>query len=200
LGAVRRAFVNGLYRLALVHPRMRLIFQNREDLVGFVDAGIVGSARSYLIRGSGVDLAEFCATAEPEAAIRFVLVARMLKDKGVREFVEAARALHRVHPDWMFELVGDVDPGNPASLVRGELERWRDEGVVVWNGHRDDVADVMRHAHVVCLPSYREGLPKSWLEAAACGRAMIAADVPGCREVVRNEVTGLLVPPRDPVA
>jgi glycosyltransferase involved in cell wall biosynthesis len=121
----------------------------------------------------------------------------MLKDKGVREFVEAARHLRVAHPDWTFELVGDVDPGNPTSLVRSNLERWRDEGVVHWSGHRHDVAKVIAESHVVVLPSYREGLPKTLLEGAASARAMIAADVPGCREVVRDNVTGLLVPPRD---
>ena len=197
LGALRRTAVNALYRFALVHPRMRLVFQNREDMLGFAHHGIGAAEKAYLIRGSGVDLAALQHSPEPPGSPRFVLVARMLKDKGVREFVEAARLLKVTEPDWTFELVGDVDPGNPASLVRAELERWRDEGIVRWSGYRSDVGRVLAESHVVCLPSYREGLPKSLLEGAASGRAMIATDVPGCREVVRDGVTGLLVPPRD---
>jgi len=124
------------------------------------------------------------------------LVARMLFDKGVGEFVAAARQLKRRHSDWRFLLIGDVDAGNRSSLSVGELRAWQDEGVIEWLGHRDDIAWQMAAAHVICLPSYREGLPKTLIEAAAAGRPAIASDVPGCREVVRDQVTGLLVPPR----
>ena len=120
----------------------------------------------------------------------------MLRDKGVAEFVAAAQGVRRTHPEWRFRLAGDVDPGNPASLTHAQMMAWHRAGDVEWLGHCEDVAAQMRAAHVVCLPSYREGLPKTLLEAAACGRAMIASDIAGCREVLRDRVNGLMVPPR----
>jgi glycosyltransferase involved in cell wall biosynthesis len=194
---VKRRLVNLLYRFALRHPNMHFIFQNREDLRDFVDRKVTDERRAHLIRGSGVDLSEFPSTAEEPGPPTFVLVARMLRDKGVREFVAAAQALRAQHPDWRFQLVGGTDAGNPSSLSAAELESLSNQGSIEWLGHRTDIRAVLQAAHVVCLPSYREGLPKSLLEAAAVGRAMIAADVPGCREVVRDGITGLLVPPRD---
>ena len=197
VAGVKRRLVNLLYRFALRHPNMHFIFQNREDLRDFVDAQAISEQCAHLIRGSGVDLGEFPLTMEPPPPPVFVLVARMLRDKGVREFVAAAQTLRAEHPDWRFQLVGGTDAGNPSSLSESELDAWSKQGSVEWLGHRSDIRAVLQAAHVVCLPSYREGLPKSLLEAAAVGRAMIAADVPGCREVVRDGITGLLVPPRN---
>lgn len=195
--AARRMLVNQLYRFALRHPNMRVIFQNSEDLRGFVANGIVARERAVLIRGSGVDLSRYSGIAAQPGPPCFVLVARMLNHKGVREFVEAARALRAEAPDWRFQLVGDTDPGNPSSLTRADLERWQAEGVVEWLGFQSDVPALLQAAHVVVLPSYREGLPKTLLEASAAARPIIATDVPGCREVVRQGMNGLLVPARD---
>ncbi len=200
LAAIRRAFVNQLYRSALRHPNMRVIFQNSEDMQGFLAHGIAERERAVLIRGSGVDLSLFPPQDPPAGPMRFLLVARMLTHKGVREYVNAARIVKSEYPDWEFQLVGDVDPGNPTSLPTEALLRWQDEGVVTWLGYRSDIPELMRQAHIVCLPSYREGLPKSLLEASAAGRPMITTDVPGCREVVRADMNGLLVPARDPIA
>lgn len=197
---LRRRVVNAMYRTALRHRNMRLIFQNREDLDGFVAHMRVAPQQTCLIRGAGVDLVEFGFTPEPPGPPSFVLVGRMLADKGVRQFVAAARGVKAAHPDWQFRLLGGVDPGNPASLDEAELKAWNQEGVIEWLGHRSDVVACVGAHHVVCLPSYREGMPKTLLEAAALGRAMIASDIPGCRDVVRHGVTGLLVPPRDPEA
>ncbi len=195
---LRRRLVSAMYRSALRHPNMRLILQNREDLDGFIANMHVAPSQTCLIRGAGVDLEEFSFAPEPEAPLSFILVARMLADKGVRQFVEAARNVKALKPSWRFTLLGGVDPGNPASLSAAELESWDAEGVVHWAGHRTDVVDCMRDHHIVCLPTYyREGLPKSLLEAAAIGRAMIASDIPGCRDIVRDGVTGLAVAPRD---
>jgi len=195
-----RAWVGLLYRFALRHRNMRCIFQNRADLDEFVTLTGVSAQCTRLIPGAGVDLATFTCTPGPPLPPTFLLVGRMLGDKGVREFVDAAKQLKARHPDWRFRLVGDVDAGNPSSLRRTELEAWAARGWVEWLGRRDDVAALMRDAHIVCLPSYREGLPKTLLEASASGRAMIATDVPGCRDVVADGVTGLLVPPRDAAA
>ncbi|MEM1231934.1 MAG: glycosyltransferase family 4 protein [Pseudomonadota bacterium] len=200
LAAIRRSFVNLLYRVALRHPNMRVIFQNSEDMAGFVAHGIIARARAVLIRGAGVDLKAFPMMAPPDDQLRFTLIGRMLTHKGVGEYVEAARLLKEEFPDWEFQLVGDVDPGNPTSLSRETLLTWQEEGVVTWLGHREDVAALLQQANIVCLPSYREGLPKTLLEASAVGRPMIATDVAGCREVVRDGVNGMLVPARDAVA
>ena len=194
--AIRRAFVNLLYRLTMTHPNMRVIFQNSEDMQGFIASAIVDRTKAALIRGSGVDLEQFSETTEPSGPVTFLLVGRMLRHKGIAEFVAAAQEVRRKHPQWRFRLAGNVDPGNPASLTREQMAAWDSAGDVEWLGHSDDVAALMREAHVVCLPSYREGLPKTLLEAAASGRAMIASDIAGCREVVRSEVNGLLVPVR----
>ena len=192
-----RSLVNLLYRIALSHDNMRLIFQNREDLQSVVANTVIPEQLTHLIRGSGVDLNEFPFTPEPAGPVTFVLVARMRRDKGVHEFVAAARSVRQSQPRWRFQLVGGVDPRSPSSLTEAELESWNAEGVVEWLGHRADVRGILSDSHVVCLPSYREGLPKSLLEASGIGRPMIASNVPGCREVVRDGITGLLVEPRD---
>jgi len=197
LAAIRRRVVNWLYRIALTHPNMRVIFQNSQDMQGFLEHAIVAREEAVLIRGSGVNLAEFAMVPEPPGPPVFLLVARMLQHKGVREFVAAAQVLRQEYPSWRFQLVGDIDEGNPSSLGRLELLQWHEDGVIEWLGRRDDVAQRMAESHVVVLPSYREGLPKSLLEASAAGRPMIATDVAGCSEVVRPHVNGLLVPARD---
>lgn len=194
-----RAAVRAMYRVALGARRGRTIFQNGEDLDDFVAHKSVRRDHTVLIRGSGVDLARFRPTPEPPEPLVVMLPSRMLWDKGVGEMVEAARSLRAKHPRVRFVLVGDTDP-NPASIPRATLEGWRDEGVVEWWGFRRDMPDVLAQAHVVVLPSYREGLPKGLIEAAAAGRPIVTSDVPGCREVVRHEDNGLLVPVKDAVS
>ena len=126
-----------------------------------------------------------------------ILIARMLMDKGIVEFVEAARLLRAAGLQARFLLVGAPDTANPASIEKWRLEAWQSEGTVEWLGRREDIAALLAGAHVVCLPSYREGLPKTLAEAAAAGRPIVTTDVPGCREVVRDGIEGLLVPPRE---
>lgn len=196
VASVRRAFVNTLYRFALSHKNMRVIFQNVEDLRGFLGHAIVRRDQVVLIRGSGVDLESFPAAPEPPLPMIFVLPSRMLKDKGVREFAAAAKVCKQQHPEWQFWLLGGVDPGNPSSLATSEMMDLEKDTGVRWLGHRDNVTTILQQAHVVVLPSYREGVPKVLLEAAATGRAMITSDIAGCREVVTHGVTGMLVAPR----
>ena len=200
--AVRlRRFVKEAYHLALGHPHSRVIFQNPDDQALFIGDGLVSPERASLICGSGVDLSVFASRDEPKGDPPVVMLAsRMLWDKGVGEFVEAARCLRGEGVAARFVLVGDSDPGNPSAVPKEQLESWRDHRVVEWWGARDDMPATLAQAHLVCLPSYREGAPKVLLEAAACGRAIVTTDTPGCREIVKQGVNGLLVPVRDGVA
>lgn len=198
-GLVRRAVAAG-YRTALRRPGSWVIFENPDDRDLFVARGLTDPARTGIIRGAGVDMTVFQPMPEEPGIPIVVLAARMLRDKGVVEFVEAARALRSSGAVARFVLAGAADPGNPAGLPEAQLRAWHVEDSVEWWGQRDDMADVFRRAHVVCLPSYREGLPKVLVEAAASGRAIVATDAPGCREVVRHEWNGLLVPVRDATA
>jgi glycosyltransferase involved in cell wall biosynthesis len=151
-----------------------------------------------MIRGSGVDLRQYVHSSIPSGVPVVVLAARLLADKGVREFVHAARLLKQRGVFCRFCLVGTVDPANPTSLTDAELAQWVSEGVVeVW-GHRSDMPQVLAGAQIVVLPSYYgEGLPKVLIEAAACGRAVVTTDHPGCRDAIAPGVTGVLVPVRD---
>jgi len=197
LARVSRGLVNLLYRIVLSHDNMRFIFQSREDLQSFVARNVVPKQSTHLIRGSGIDFSKIPFTSEPAGAVTFVLIAPMLSEKGIREFVAAARNVRRLQPWWRFRLVGGVDPRDPSALAEAELESWNAEGIVERLGFRADVAQILTESHIVCVPSYHENLSNELLEAAAIGRPIIAANLPGCREVVRDGITGLLVEPRD---
>jgi len=197
LARLLRPVVKLAFRWTLGGERAVTIVQNPDDAALLASEGLIEASHVRIVRGSGVDLAEF-APVPLEAGLPIVLLmSRMLWDKGVGEFVAAARLLKKRGADARFVLVGDPDTENPAAIPVEQLSQWRDEGVIEWWGHRTDAPEVLARAHVVVLPSYREGLPKVLLEAAACGRAMVATDVPGCREVVQHGLTGLLVPARD---
>ncbi len=177
-----------------------IIVQNPEDSTLLQRSG-VSAQKLRLIRGSGVDTQAFYPVKTPPAEpVCIVLAARMLWDKGVGEFVEAAERLAGQGIHARFLLVGEPDPSNPASVPVATLQAWHGHfGVEYW-GHRDNMPSVLNNALIACLPSYREGLPKSLLEAAACGLPIVATDVPGCREIVQDGVNGILVPVKDSVA
>lgn len=172
------------------------IAQNQED-VKLLEYSGVPISRLRLIRGAGVDINVFHPTKPPPTPIRIVLIARMLWDKGVGEFIEAARQLTDAGTNARFILVGAPDPANPGSVAEENLRNWQGHPGIEWLGRRDDIPAILQTAHIACLPSYREGLPKSLLEAAACGLPIVTTDSPGCREVVRDGLNGLLVPIRD---
>lgn len=196
LARMRRGAVSLLYRLALGHPAVRVIFQNGDDLAMLQRHIRLRAGQAVLVRGSGIDLVVWPALPLPAGPPLVVMASRLLVDKGVREFAGAARLLAG-RAGARFVLVGDVDDGNPASLQRDEVMRWQSEGILQWWGHRKDMQAVLAQAHIVVLPSYREGLPRVLIEAAACGRAVVTTDAPGCRDAIRPGVTGLLAAPGD---
>lgn len=194
-----RPVVQNLMRLALEGAGARLIVQNPDDQALLEQAGVVRPDRIVLIRGSGVDCERFVprAASPRSGPLRVLLAARLLWDKGIAEYVEAARLLHDAGRPVRFVLAGAPDAGNPAAVPEAVVSRWVDDGLVDWRGHVEDMPALLADVDVAVLPSYREGLPRSLIEAAACGLPLVTTDVPGCREVVTDGVNGLLVPPRD---
>lgn len=189
-----------LYRLAFRRCSL-VMFQNPDDLAMFKSRGLVRGEQAKLLPGSGIDLDRFSPAPMPEGgSTSFLFVGRLLGDKGVREFVAAARMIKSDHPDWRFQLLGEIDQGNRTGIRHGELKSWIDEDAVEHLGHAEDVRPHIAAATVVVLPSYREGLPRSLLEAAAMSRPLIATDVPGNRQLVSHGTNGLLCAVRDPVA
>jgi glycosyltransferase involved in cell wall biosynthesis len=195
-----RTFILSGFKWLLCNKGSVLILQNPEDCALMVDEAGVDAESIRLIRGAGVNVQQFDMSTEPIGIPLIILPARMLWDKGIGEYVEAARLLKAEGVVARFGLVGGIDESNPAAISLDQLRNWTDAGYVEWFGRRDDMPEIFHQANIVCLPSYREGLPKALLEAAACGRAIVATDVPGCREIVENGRNGILVPARDPIA
>lgn len=186
------------YRLAFSGERVRVIVQNDEDAAEVTRICPAAASRITLIRGSGVNLAEFHASPEPVGTVVVVLPARMLRDKGILEFCEAAVMLRRKGVDARFVLAGRVDRSNRSALTDSELGELSRTTGVQWLGDCRDVPALLRDSHIVCLPTYyREGVPKALLEACASQRPIVTTDVPGCRDVVAEGVNGFLVPPRN---
>ncbi|MCP1455009.1 glycosyltransferase family 4 protein [Pseudomonas kilonensis] len=196
-----RKVVNFFYKLALGKKNLRVIFQNPDDCAVLTGFSIVDRNKAEMIRGSGVDLNLYSFMPENMSQTPVVcFAARLLRDKGVIEFVEAVKILQLRGIAARFQIVGDVDLGNPATITPAEIATWRDEGIIELLGYRKDIGELFTNANIVTLPSYREGLPKVLVEAAACGRAVVTTDVPGCRDAIDPNVTGLLVPVRDAMA
>jgi glycosyltransferase involved in cell wall biosynthesis len=190
-----RRFVRLWYRSVL--RGSQVIFENREDCQAFVESGLIRPEGGHLIPGVGVDLERFRPTPLPAGSPVVLLAARLLWDKGVGEFVQAARQLRSLGIPAVFALAGRTDPGNPASIPEAEIEAWRQEGTLEWWGWIEDMPGALGRASLICLPSYREGLPTVLMEAAACARPVVTSNVPGCRDVLRDGVSGLLVEARD---
>lgn len=189
-----------LYKLFMRHPEMRVILQNAEDVELFRRYGLAEEKAIRLIRGSGVDTDAFTPRPCPPGPPMVLQTSRMLGDKGVWEFIEAARILKPRWPEVRFVLAGPLYPDNPSALTANQLRNKERDGGMTWLGHVEDVAALLPQATVFCLASYREGLPKSLIEAGACGLPLITTDTSGCKEVVTNGINGLLVPVADGVA
>lgn len=198
---ILRPIIRSLFRYALGGEGARLILQNPDDVDMFAHARLVKPNLVRLIPGSGVDCSRFIPAPMRdrgrEGRFRVVLPARLLWDKGLTEYVRAARLLRDRGEPIDFLLAGQPDPGNPAAVPEGVIRGWVEEGVIQWLGHVKDMPELFQSVHAVVLPSYREGLPKGLIEAAACALPLVTTDVPGCREVVTDGEDGLLVPAKD---
>lgn len=197
---ILRPVVNALIRYSLGRQVRRVIIENNDDFNNLVASGFAKKDSIALIKGAGVDTKKFDYKPEPDGQVRVIMVSRLLRDKGVQEFIDAAKLVKARESTVQFVLVGDVDEGNPTSLTADQLTDLRKSRDVTWLGARTDIAELLAASHVACLPSYREGLPKSLIEAASAGRPIVTTDVPGCREVVTHMVNGLLIQPRDVTA
>jgi glycosyltransferase involved in cell wall biosynthesis len=201
-GGVRslvRYIAKSLYSIALRHATL-VFFQNTDDKDEFIDLGLLSTAvPSQVVAGSGVDIKYFSVAPFPQRPMRFLLIARLLGDKGIREYAEAAQKVLQIHPNVEFHLVGGIDP-SPDGITEQEVLQWHDAGFIHWHGHVSDVRCAIAMAHVYVLPSYREGTPRTVLEAMSMGRPIITTNAPGCRETVINDKNGKLVPVKNPHA
>ena len=189
-------FLTHLYRRA-AHFNNCLIFQNPDDLAMFLDLRIVrDEEKTAIVNGSGVDIEKFSYTEACLQPVSFLLIARLIWDKGIREYVEAARLLKKRYPQVRFRILGPLDK-NPHAITSDTVRRWEADGIVEYLGRTDDVRPYLKESSVYVLPSYREGTPRSVLEALSIGRPVVTTDAPGCRETVIDGLNGYLVPVKD---
>jgi len=196
--SLRQKLIRRMYAYGFQHPNLRVTFQNRDDRDLFLNMELLQKRQIALIRGTGVNMQQFHPMQEIIDTLPLVLLAsRMRRDKGISEFVAAARQLRKNGVPARFVLVGGIDPTHPNAIPEAQLMDWHNEGIIEWWGPKQDMPIVFAQAHIVCLPSYREGLPKVLVEAAACGKPIVATNVSGCREIVNDGENGLLVPVQD---
>lgn len=195
---LKRKLGTWLYQFAIGSNKTTVIFQNPDDRQMFLDLKAVEPERTVLIRGSGIDLNAFSFSAEnltDKPVVTFA--ARLLFDKGLAEYIDAIKILNQRGVEASYQIVGDLDPGNLTSATADDIEQWQSIDNLIVKGYQKDMAAVFKDSNLVVLPSYREGLPKVLIEAAACGRAVVTTDVPGCRDAIEVNKTGLLVAAKD---
>lgn len=201
IGRALRQLVGGVYRQLFRHESIKVIFQNHDDQNLFLENGWIVGEKTTVIPGTGVDTIRFRPVVKQQFDKKIIVFpARMLKDKGVVEIVEAGSFLYTKRKDFEIWLCGEVDDGNPTSLTAAQYKEFSKLPFVRARGHCADMTEIYNQAHIVCLPSYREGIPLSLIEACACGLPVVTTDVPGCREVILHGENGLLVPPQNPEA
>lgn len=200
LARILRPFIVLSFQLALTGKKTRLIVQNRDDMEELLRFKIINKEKINLIRGAGVNTKTYSPQAEKEGLPVVLLPARFLWDKGIGDFVQAARLLKESGVKARFVLVGEPDNHNPETIENSQIQKWINEEVIESWGYQEKMPDVYSSSAIVCLPSYREGLPKALLEAASSGRPIVTNDVPGCREVVIHEENGFLVTPQDSIS
>lgn len=192
-----RALLYPIYKYAFNHPNQIVIFQNKDDLNKFVNKKILKLSKTFIINGSGVDLQNFSNFDEPVGTPIVCFAARLIKDKGVFEYISAARLIKKRGIEAKFLLAGDLDTKNPTGLNLKELQEIKKEDLIEVLGYQNEIPGLYAKSNIICLPSYREGLPKSLIEAAAASRAVVTTDVPGCRDAIIPNKTGILVPVKD---
>ncbi len=192
-----RLILYPIFKLAFNHSNQKVILQNLDDLKVLVNWGVLNSSKVKLIRGSGVDIKKFNNLDEPSGIPAVCFAARLLRDKGVYEFVSASRLLIERGIEAKFYLAGDLDFRNPTGLSVDELNQLKKNNNIEILGYEKDIPKLYSKSHIICLPSYREGLPKSLLEASAASRVVVTTDVPGCRDAIILNKTGLLVPAKN---
>ena len=197
LSKFRRKAISFLYHFAFRHKNKRVIFQNTDDQSILSNLSKLSVSESVLIAGSGVDLSVYHNQPYPKGLPVVLFAARLLEDKGIREFVQAAKLVNSSGNCARFIIAGEPDLLNPATIKQQEFDQWQKEGVVELLGYCEDMIEVLALSTIVVLPSYREGFPKILIEAAACGRAVITTDVPGCRDAIEDGITGFMVPVRN---
>ena len=195
--AILRFFINYFYKVSFSKKSLKIIFQNKDDMNKLRLAVGFDPIKSVIIKGSGVDLDEFKSTPLPEGRPVISMISRLQEDKGVKEFARAAQMIKERKIEADFWLIGDTDSSYPSPILIEDLQEWENKGFLSVLGYRKDINILIGNSNIIVLPSYREGLPKVLLEAAACGRPVITTDVPGCRAAIEDGKTGLLVPPRD---
>ncbi|MBA3895738.1 MAG: glycosyltransferase family 4 protein [Sphingomonadaceae bacterium] len=195
-GRLVTILIRALYRHALARSHT-IFFQNNEDRDRFVEAGLAALSSSQILPGSGVDIERFCPARRSSCGSTFLMIGRVIRSKGVAEYVEAAREVRRVHPQARFQLLGPTNFGGSDGFQSDTLNNWKEMGDVEFLGPTDDVRPFINRADCVVLPSYSEGVPRSLIEAAAMGKPLIATDIAGCRRIVQADVNGTLVPPRN---
>ena len=194
---ILRFFTNYFYKVSFSKKSLKIIFQNKDDMNKLRLAVGFDPIKSVIIKGSGVDLDEFKRTPLPEGRPVISMIARLQEDKGVIEFARAAQMINERKIEADFWLIGETDSSYPSPILKEDLQEWENKGFLKILGYREDINILIGNSNIIVLPSYREGLPKVLLEAAACGRPVITTDVPGCRAAIEDGKTGLLVPPRD---
>lgn len=192
-GRIIWLLIKCLYKAVFLSPNSSAVFENVDDRDLFVALKLVDISQTYIVNGAGIDTHTFLPSESKPTKITVVLVARLLKDKGISEYIEAGKILHERKANVSLLLVGDIDAENISSMSVQDIQNAHNAGYIQWLGPRTDIAKIYSHAHIACLPSYREGLPKSLIEAASCGLPIITTNVPGCRQMVINGENGLLV-------
>jgi glycosyltransferase involved in cell wall biosynthesis len=199
-GKIKRFFIKILYRISLSNLNIQVICQNQNDIEDVQKISQLPLANFSLIEGSGVSLTKFTYSEDDREVPNVIMASRLLRDKGVMEFAGAAELLKESNTKVKMILVGEPDPDNPSSITKSQVTSWEREGILEYWGHQENMEKILQQSSIVVLPSYREGFPKILIEAAACGRAVITTDVPGCRDAIYNGITGVLVPEKNAIA
>lgn len=188
--------VKNLYRFCFASPKVKVIFQNLDDRDFFVTNGMISQDRGFLVEGSGVDVQKFTPVKIENQQPRILVASRLLIEKGIFEFMEAIEKLKSQGIPFEALIAGEVDPGNPGTITESQVKTWQQAGTATFLGFQKDMVSLLNSVDIACLPSYREGLPMSLLEAMAAGKPIVTTDAPGCRATVRDGRNGFLVPPK----